>query len=266
LISVSGRILEEKFSGGGGAGKQGGFQEGDEISLEALGGMDEGEIDGQGVGAAIGTVAEDELAEDHWVAQRLFGIVISRRHVVDVEESKEPVPVAFWIEEALAQVFDFWMLARCFTDALQGGLERWAFGLCLGEGKLAGVAEAADFTSFGKEGGCAVTKTPVGGMLQGFGQESDGLIDFVGFTDEVREAGLAAFGLDEVIGGIVIGHQVALEAGAEDAESHVAGAGAVDVEKAEVGIAGEPDVSALSINAPVGLIGMDDIGAANLVA
>jgi len=112
----------------------------------------------------------------------------------------------------------------------------------LGKGELAGVPELADFTGFGKEGGCAVTKTPVGGMLQGFGQESDGLIDLVGFADEVCEAGLAAFGLDEVISAIVIGDQVALETRAEDGESHVAGAGAVDVEKAEVGIAGEPDV------------------------
>ena len=48
----SGGILEEKISGGGGPGKQGDFHEGDEVSLEALGGMDEGEIDSQGMSAA----------------------------------------------------------------------------------------------------------------------------------------------------------------------------------------------------------------------
>jgi len=119
LTLGSGRIGEQKISDGGGAGKQGGFQERDEIPLETLGGMDEGEIDGQGVSAAVGTVSEDEFAEDHWVAQCLFGIVIRRRHVIDVEESKEPMPVTFRIEEALAQVFGLRVLAWYFTDALQ---------------------------------------------------------------------------------------------------------------------------------------------------
>jgi hypothetical protein len=72
LIHGSGGILEEKISGCDGAGKQGEFQEGDEVSVEALGGMDEGEIDGQGVSAPLGAVAEDEFAENNRVPQGLF--------------------------------------------------------------------------------------------------------------------------------------------------------------------------------------------------
>ena len=143
--------------------------------MEALGGMDEGEIDGQGVGAPVGAVTEDEFAENNRVPQGLFRIVVGRRHAVDVEKGKDPVVVAFWIEETLAQVFGLRVLAWHFTSAVQRGAKRWAFGLCLGKGKLAGVPESADFTGFGKEGLRPVTKTEVGGMLQGLGQETDGL-------------------------------------------------------------------------------------------
>lgn len=82
----------------------------------------------------------------------------------------------------------------------------------------------------------------------------------------MREARLALFGFDGVIGGIVIGNESALKTGAKDIESHLAGAGALDVEEAEVGIAGKPDVSAMAVDAPVGFIGVDDISRAHLVA
>ena len=81
--------------------------------------MDEGEIDGQGMSAAVGTVAEDQFAEDDRVAQGLFGIVISRGHAVDVEESKEPVVVALGIAEPLAQVFGFGVMAGTFAGAVE---------------------------------------------------------------------------------------------------------------------------------------------------
>ena len=101
--------------------------------------------------------------------QGLFGVVVGRRHVVDVEKGKDPVVVAFRVEEALAQVFGLRVLAWSFTDAVQRGVKLWAFGLCLGKGKLAGVPEPADFTGFGKEGARPVTKAQVGGTLQGRG-------------------------------------------------------------------------------------------------
>jgi len=82
----------------------------------------------------------------------------------------------------------------------------------------------------------------------------------------VREARLALFGFDGVIGSIVIGNESALKTGAKDIESHLAGAGALDVEEAEVGIASKPDVSAMAVDAPVGFIGVDDISRAHLVA
>jgi hypothetical protein len=97
-------------------------------------------------------------------------------------------------------------------------------------------------------------------------QEADGLGNLLGFANEVRQTGLAVFGLDEVISSIVICNQVALEAGTEDLQSHFAGTGAINVEEAEIGIAGKPDVRTLAVNAPVGLIGMNGIGRADLIA
>jgi len=114
--------------------------------MEALGGMDKGEIDGQGVSALVGTVAEDEFAEDDWMTKGLFRVVIGRWHAVDIEESKEAEMIAFWVHEPLAEVFSLRVMAWGFADALKGGVKGWDFRPSLGKGKLAGVPEAADFT------------------------------------------------------------------------------------------------------------------------
>ena len=128
------------------AGKQRGFEEGDEVAIAAFGGMDEREVDSHRAGALVGAVAEDELSKDDRVAQGLFRVVIGRWHPVDIQESKEPIVVALWIQQSLAQIFGLRVMARFFADAGKGSIKPGAFGFCLGEGKLAGVPEAADFT------------------------------------------------------------------------------------------------------------------------
>ena len=128
------------------AGKQGGFQQCDEIAIPAFGRMDEREVDSHRAGALVGTVAEDKLSKDDRVAQRLFRIVIGRWHAVDIEESKEAEMIAFWVHEPLAEVFSLRVMAWGFADALKGGVKGWDFRPSLGKGKLAGVPEAADFT------------------------------------------------------------------------------------------------------------------------
>jgi hypothetical protein len=99
------------------AGKQGGFQQCDEIAIPAFSGMEEGEVDSQSVSALVRAVAEDELAKNDRVAQGLFRIVIGRWHPVDGKESKEPVVIAVWIQQPLAQIFGFRVMARRFADA-----------------------------------------------------------------------------------------------------------------------------------------------------
>ena len=56
--------------------------------------------------------------------------------------------VALRIEQALAQIFRFGMIAGCLANAMQGGVERWDFGSGLKVAKLACVAEASDLTGF----------------------------------------------------------------------------------------------------------------------
>ena len=62
------------------------------------------------------------------------------------------------------------------------------------------------------------------------------------------------------------GDQAALEAGTKDLKSHFARAGPIDVKKAELRISGKPDIGALSVDAPVGFIGTDNIGRSDLIA
>lgn len=82
----------------------------------------------------------------------------------------------------------------------------------------------------------------------------------------MREAGLPVGGFNGVISGIGIGHQIALETGAENIKSDLTGTGTIDMEKAEVWISGKPEEGPLAVNAPVGFIAMNNIGRAHLVA
>jgi len=90
--------------------------------------------------------------------------------------------------------------------------------------------------------------------------------DLLGFADQMGEAGLAILGFNGVVTRVVIGDQSALEIGTEKMESHLARAGVIDVEAAEVMIAGKPEIGALAVDAPVGFVAVNDVGAANLIA
>jgi len=98
------------------------------------------------VSAVIGAAAEAEFSENDRMAQDLFGIVVSRRHAVDVKESEEALVFAFRVQKPLAQVFRFRVMARGFADEVKGVVKSRGFGLRLGKGKLAEVSEAGNFT------------------------------------------------------------------------------------------------------------------------
>ena len=90
--------------------------------------------------------------------------------------------------------------------------------------------------------------------------------DLLGFADQMGEAGLAILGFNGVVTRVVIGDQSALEIGTEKMESHLARAGVIDVKAAEVIIASKPEIGALAVDAPVGFVAVNDVGAANLIA
>ena len=113
-------------------GEQSGFDERDDLAIAALGGMNEGEVDGQGEGSLLGAVAEDEFAEDDRVTEGLFRVIIGRRHPVDIEESKEPEVIAFWVQKSLAEVFSIRVMAWGFADAVKGSVKGGDFRLCPG--------------------------------------------------------------------------------------------------------------------------------------
>ena len=75
----------------------------------------------------VGAVAEDEFAENDRIAQGLFRIVVGRRHAVDAQKSKEPVVIAFGVNnEPLAQVFGLRMVARRFADGFKRGVKTFS--------------------------------------------------------------------------------------------------------------------------------------------
>lgn len=57
--------LEEEF-----------LEERDGVEFLTLGGVENGAIDGQGVSATFGAVAEDDFAEDDGVSAGSFGVVV----------------------------------------------------------------------------------------------------------------------------------------------------------------------------------------------
>ena len=83
---------------------------------------------------------------------------------------------------------------------------------------------------------------------------------------KMGEAGLAVLGFNGIVACIVISDESPLEIGAEKIESPLSRAGVIDVEAAEVMIAGKPEIGALAVDAPVGFVAVNDVGAANLIA
>lgn len=127
-----------------------GLEYGDWIELLPLGGMEDGEIDGECMSALVRTVAEDDFPEDDGLAEGLFGMVIGRGHVIDEQEREEAVVVAFRIKESLAEVFGLGMSHGFGAQGVQlvvksgdvglGGLKRDFLGVAL-PSEIAGVGE-----------------------------------------------------------------------------------------------------------------------------
>src|SRR5579862_4628961 len=152
---ASGRVVKEEIGGSNRAREKDGSKQRDGITLEAFCSMDHGEVNRQGVSARVGAVAEDELTENDWVTQSLLGIVVGWGHAVDLEEGKEPVIVAFRVQESLTQVLGIWVLTRLLADAAERGVKGGAFGFGFGKGKLTGIPHASNLTRAVREIGRA---------------------------------------------------------------------------------------------------------------
>jgi hypothetical protein len=93
------------------------------VEMFGPGGMQQGEIDGQGVSAPIGAIAEDDSAEDHGMTEAAFRKVVGGRHAMDAQEGKEAVGVALGIQQTLAEVLRLRVIQRRVADAIQPSLE-----------------------------------------------------------------------------------------------------------------------------------------------
>src|SRR3990172_12768026 len=80
------------------------------------------------------------------------------------------------------------------------------------------------------------------------------------------QTGLTMGGLDQIVGGVIVGDQTALEPGSKDGEGDLSRTGGVDVKETELGIASKPQIRGLSIDAPMRFVAMDDGGRTDLVA
>lgn len=241
-------------------------EERDGVEIFAVGGMEEGEVDAEGVGAEGGAVAENDFAEDDWVAEGSFRVVIGGGHAVEAQEGEEAVVIALGIEQALTEVFRLWIGDGEAADAVKPTVQGRDLGLGIGKGDLARIAKAADCRGLGKEVLNVLAESLGVGVLLRRREQGDELGDFLGLANEMGETGLAILGFDEIVGGVIVGDEPPLETGSKNIERDLTGTGAVDVKEAEVGIAGEPDPSALAIDAPMGFIAVDEIGGADAVA
>jgi len=242
------------------------MKERDGVELFAFRGMEDGEIDRQSVGAMSRTIAEDDFAEDDGMAEGLFGVIVGGGHAVNAQESEEAVVIALWVDEALAQVLGFRTRNRFAADVAEPTVERRDFGLSRGEGNLPLISASAKFTDFGKKGSHLPTESKREGVLLGRRQISDELGNLLSLADQMSQTGLTILGFDEIVSGVIIGDETALEAGAEDVEGDLSGTGVIDVKEPEAGVAGKPEVGALAVDAPVGFVAVDDVGGADLVA
>lgn len=142
-----------------------GFQEGDGIEFLAFGGVEDGEIDGEGVSALGGAVAKDDFAEDDGQAEGLFGMVVGGRHAVDVEEGEETVVVAFGIEEPDAEGLGIGVRNGVGAKGMELVVEPGDPGLGDEDGKVSGVPLTAQSTSLREEATKGIAERDGGGVV-----------------------------------------------------------------------------------------------------
>ena len=120
--------------------KQEGLKDGNGIEFLAQGGVNDREVDGQGMRAVLRAVSKNDFAKNHRHAQGLFGMVIGGRHVMDIKEGEQAVIVAFGIKESLSERFGLRVGNGLFADRLKFFAQPRDAGLGGAEGHLAGVA------------------------------------------------------------------------------------------------------------------------------
>ena len=158
------------------------FDQGDGIETAAFDRVEEREIDFQRPRAEFLAIAEDDFAKDDRMAQDLFGVIVGGRHSVDFQEGEQTGMIPVGIQKSPAKVFCLRMAESVFADAMKSAVKRGDAGFGLGEGKLSGIAEAADFTSMGQERFDLFTKKEVRGMLLRLRQCRDEIGDFPGLA------------------------------------------------------------------------------------
>lgn len=151
-------IAEDLREGVFGAVKDEGVENGDGIEVLALGGMEDGEIDGECVSPLRGTAAKDDFPEDDRLAECLFGMVVGWGHAVDVEEGEQAEVVAFGVEEAQAETFGFGVRDGVGAKGAQLVVEFGDMSLGGPEGDFAYVTLTSKITRLRKEPAEVVAK------------------------------------------------------------------------------------------------------------
>ena len=162
----------------------------------------------------------------------------------------------FRAPQALARSFSPLILQRVFAQGLELAAQGLAFlfgGLsaprAFGElvvGLASGLHEALDLLT-------ELARRGVGGFSF---QQGQFVLQFLGFGFDVRQTGLAVFGMNSVIRAQGIGHQHSTKFFAEDALGHEGVPVAVEVEIAQIIIAAVPDPKGLAILTPGSFIAM----------
>ena len=105
------------------------------------GSLDERGNDTVGLYSAVRSRSEAHLAEDHHVSERLFGMIVRRRHTGDAKEREEALLLR--ADEVRSQSLGGFESKRMFADRVQFHLELFFYSL----GSLPGDSTGFEFLS-----------------------------------------------------------------------------------------------------------------------
>ncbi len=89
-----------------------------------------GQVDREGLCAPQGSAAETDLLENDRQSQGLFGVVVGRWHILDLEECEEILSVAFRIGKSLTQILGILLGQRLPSKRVEDTLEPGDVSLC----------------------------------------------------------------------------------------------------------------------------------------
>ena len=92
------------------------------VTLLALGGGDERKVGAEGLRADGGPVAETDFAEDDGETEGLLCVVVGGFHTVDIEEGKDTIGIAVWINESLPEIFGMGIVQAGMADGIEYAL------------------------------------------------------------------------------------------------------------------------------------------------